>query len=96
LDARQTADVTAGTAAAFARQEVRCQWARVLAMVEGEGATLSGWTVPDLPVPDTLTEAEKKAALAQKDPLQVRCYNSAMYGNVTIERCLQACPLGKA
>ncbi|OGV66552.1 MAG: hypothetical protein A3K19_23855 [Lentisphaerae bacterium RIFOXYB12_FULL_65_16] len=97
LDKTRTADAAAGTAgtrAVFARQEVRCQWARALAMVEGEGATLSGWTVPPLPVPDTLTDAEKKDALAQKDPLQVRCYNSPMYGNVTLERCLQACPLG--
>lgn len=87
---------TDGQGAVFARQEVRCQWARVLALAEGEGAGLSGWKVPCLPVPDTLTEAEKQTALAQKDPLQVRCYNSPMYGNVTIECCLQACPLGGA
>jgi epoxyqueuosine reductase len=90
LDAGQSAHGDA----IFPRQEVRCEWARVLGMVEGEGALTAGWTVPDLPVPDTLSADQRAAALALKDPLQVRCYNNAMHGNVTVERCLQVCPLG--
>ncbi|MDX9979357.1 MAG: hypothetical protein RBU25_04825 [Lentisphaeria bacterium] len=77
----------------FARQETRCEWSRAMGMVEAEGAELSGWKVPNLPVPDSLTPEERQAALAEKDPLQRRCYGRANHGDTTVERCLQACPL---
>ncbi len=78
----------------FERQDVRCEWARALAMVEEEGAALSGWRVPDLPVPDSITDEQRQAALSKKDPIQVRCYGHPNHGDTTVERCLQACPLG--
>jgi epoxyqueuosine reductase QueG len=77
----------------FARQETRCEWARSLGMTEDAGTGLLGWRIPDLPVPDSLTDEDRQAALAQKDPIQTRCYTRANHSDTTIERCLQACPL---
>ncbi|HPY90831.1 MAG TPA: 4Fe-4S binding protein, partial [Lentisphaeria bacterium] len=76
----------------FPRHEVRCQWARVMGMTAGEGSAMAGWRLPDLPVPDTLDDASRQAALAQKDPIQVRCYQRPNMADTQVERCLQACP----
>lgn len=75
------------------RQDTRCEWARTMGMVAAEGAGLSGWRVPDGPVPDALTPEERQTALEQKDPIQRRCYGRPNHGDTTVERCLQACPL---
>ena len=83
----------AATGEVFPRQDARCEWSRAMGMVEAEGAALSGWNVPDLPVPDALDAQSREAALAGKDPIQRRCYGRANHGDTTIERCLQACPL---
>ncbi len=77
---------------AFPRHEVRCQWARVMGMTAGEGSAMAGWRLPDLPVPDTLDDASRQAALARKDPIQVRCYQRPNMADTQVERCLQACP----
>jgi epoxyqueuosine reductase QueG len=79
----------------FARCDARCEWARVMGMVEGEGSALGGWRLPKLPVPDALDDAARDQALALKDPIQVRCYNRPNHADMQIERCLQACPFGK-
>ncbi len=78
----------------FARDENRCQWARCLGMVEGEGTGLLGWKVPGGEVPAVLDQAAREKALAAKDPIQVRCYQNPNHSDTVIERCLQACPLG--
>ena len=82
-------------AAVFPRHEVRCQWARVMGMTAGEGSAMSGWRLPDLPVPDALDDASRNAALAQKDPIQVRCYQRPNMADTQVERCLQACPFAQ-
>lgn len=79
----------------FERQDARCEWSRSMAMVEEEGAALSGWRVPACPVPDTLTDEQRQEALSHKDPIQIRCYCNPNHADTTVERCLQACPLGK-
>ncbi len=80
----------------FERNEVRCQWARCMGMTEGEGSALPGWKLPDLAVPDKLDEASINEALFKKDPIQVRCYHSSPnHSDTQVERCLQACPLGR-
>ena len=79
----------------FPRQDARCEWARVLGMTEGEGTSMVGWRLPDLPVPDTLDAESRKAALAQKDPIQVRCYQNPTFADTQVERCLQACPFAR-
>jgi len=88
LDASAKADV-------FPRNESRCEWARVLGMSEGEGSKSAGWELPELPVPESLDDDARKKALARKDPIQVRCYGNPNNGDTQVERCLQACPLGK-
>jgi len=79
----------------FARHETRCQWARCLGMVEGEGAGLLGWKVPGGEIPEKLDQEAWEKARARKDPIQVRCYQNPNHSDTLIERCLQACPLGK-
>lgn len=79
----------------FKRDEARCEWARVMGMVEAEGALLTGWTQEELPVPEKLDEAVRKRALEVKDPIAVRCYQDPNRAETTVERCLQACPFGK-
>ncbi|NLX58809.1 MAG: hypothetical protein GXY74_06945 [Phycisphaerae bacterium] len=79
----------------FARHEARCEWARCLGMHEGEGAGLLGWKAPDGDAPETLDEETRRKALAAKDPIQIRCYENPNHSETLIERCLQACPLGR-
>jgi epoxyqueuosine reductase len=76
------------------RHEIRCAWARSLGMVEGEGSGQLGWKLPDLPIPDTLTDDEISKALEEKDPIQRICYRNPNFTDIIIERCLQACPVG--
>ena len=80
----------------FERHETRCRWARNLGMVAEEGPGLLGWKIPDLPVPDKLTEEKIKEALARKDPIQSVCYKNPNHADIVIERCLQVCPAGNA
>lgn len=84
--------LTIGAGKVFERNEARCEWARVLGLSEGEGGSLGGWNVPDLPVPDTLDDGKRCEAFAQKDPIQIRCYQNPFVAATPIERCLQACP----
>ena len=79
----------------FERNETRCRWARNLGMVAEEGISTGGWKIPDLPVPDTLTDEDVKKALSLKDPIQGLCYNNPNHSDIIIERCLQACPVGR-
>jgi epoxyqueuosine reductase QueG len=79
----------------YARNDDRCEWVRVLGMTEGAGSTTTGWRVPSLPVPDKLDDEARKAALAQKDPIQVRCYQNPNQADTQIERCMQVCPFNK-
>jgi len=79
----------------FERNEDRCEWARVLGMVEGEGTALAGWKLPDIPVPDKLDDVAREQALKSKDPIQTLCYKKPNNGDTQVERCLQACPLAK-
>jgi ferredoxin len=80
----------------FERNEVRCQWARCMGMVAEEGSSLLGWKLPDLDIPDNLDAASTNEALFKKDPIQVRCYHSSPnHSDTQVERCLQACPLGR-
>lgn len=82
-------------AAVFPRHDVRCEWARVMGMTAGEGSAMAGWRLPDLPVPDTLDDQTRQDALAQKDPIQVRCYQRPNMADTQVERCLQACPFAQ-
>jgi len=79
----------------FERHETRCRWARNLGMVAEEGISTVGWKTPDLPVPDQLTDEDIKKALGMKDSIQVLLYNGPNHADIIIERCLQACPVGK-
>lgn len=79
----------------FQRHEVRCEWARVMGMNKEEGSELGGWKLPDLPIPEELDDDARKAALAQKDPIQVKCYQRPNMSDTQVERCLQACPFAK-
>jgi len=74
---------------------VKCEWSLVLGMVEGEGTALLGWKLPDLPVPETLTDEERKYALSKKDPIQVLGYQRPNQAETPVERCMQACPFSK-
>ncbi len=77
------------------RDETRCMWARSLAMCEGAGSTQLGWQLPDMQVPDTITEDKIEEVLGAKDKIQTLCYQCPNFTDIIIERCLQDCPLGK-
>lgn len=79
----------------FPRHDVRCEWSLVLGMVEGEGTALLSWRLPNLPVPETLDDHARAEALAQKDPIQVFGYQRPNQADTPVERCLQACPMGR-
>ncbi len=82
--------------AKYARNEDKCRWSRSLGMVPDAGIKYIGWDVSDLPIPEKLTDECIEAALAQKDPLQVIGYNYPNQVDTVIEKCLQACPVGKS
>ncbi|MBI4979884.1 MAG: hypothetical protein HZC28_20560 [Spirochaetes bacterium] len=79
----------------FPRDEVKCEWARSLGMVDGEGVELLGWQVPNVAAPAALTDDERKKAKELKDPVQRICYGNPNHSDTIIERCLQACPAGR-
>ncbi|HAP93944.1 MAG TPA: hypothetical protein DCM26_04885 [Desulfotomaculum sp.] len=79
----------------YGRNETKCRWCRSLGMVADAGVKYIGWRVPDLQVPDMLTQANIEEALAKKDPLQVIGYNYPNQIDTIIEKCLQVCPVGK-
>ncbi|HBC87063.1 MAG TPA: hypothetical protein DCZ94_08925 [Lentisphaeria bacterium] len=80
----------------FERNKVRCEWARSLGMIAGEGSDLLGWKLPALPIPDKLDDNSRKVARDKKDPIQRLCYCNPNHSDTQVERCLQACPLGRA
>ena len=77
------------------RDETRCMWSRSLAMCEGAGAGQLGWNVSDMPVPEKIDDAKIQEALDSKDKIQTMCYRNPNFTDIIIERCLQACPIGK-
>ncbi|MDD5729279.1 MAG: hypothetical protein PHV59_12020, partial [Victivallales bacterium] len=79
----------------FDRNEVRCEWSLALGMIEGEGTGMSGYRIPDLPIPESLDDRIRTEALARKDPIQVLGYQRPNQGDTPVERCLQACPFVK-
>ncbi|OGV55812.1 MAG: hypothetical protein A2X49_11485 [Lentisphaerae bacterium GWF2_52_8] len=79
----------------FECDETRCEWARTLGISEGEGSGLLGWKLPEKPMPEEISKTTREAALAQKDPIQVRCYKNPNHSDTQVERCLQACPLAR-
>lgn len=80
------------------RDAVRCRWAR-LGMIGEVGPALLGWKTPDLPIPASLSEEDVEKALAQTDPILVNLWRDPggvrVRTNVIVDRCLQACPVGK-
>jgi len=79
----------------FHRSETRCRWARSLGMVPDEGPKCLGWKAPDMPIPDEISEEKVQECLSQKDPLQTIGYRAPCHTDTIVERCLQACPVGK-
>ena len=77
------------------RDENRCMWSRSLALCEGAGAGQLGWIVPKLEVPDVITPERIDEALQAKDRVQTLCYRNPNFTDIIVERCLQACPIGK-
>ena len=77
------------------RDETRCMWARSLAMCEGAGSGMLGWEIPDMEVPEKITPDKIEEALNAKDKIQTLCYQCPNFTDIIIERCLQACPIGK-
>ena len=61
-------------------------------LTDPHSGDMSGYRIPKLPVPETLDDASRNAALAQKDPIQVLGYQRPNQGDTPVERCLQACP----
>ena len=100
LDASRVETLTlranGASAEVFPRCDARCEWSRVLGMVEGEGSALGGWKLPSLAIPDELNDAAREHALARKDPIQLRCYDNPNQSETQIERCLQSCPMGRS
>lgn len=79
----------------FERDETKCAWARSIGVHGAAGPALLGWETPDIPPPPELTEEEIQKAREAKDPIQRICYKNANHSDIIIERCLQACPVGK-
>ena len=77
------------------RDETRCMWARSLALSEGAGSAQLGWEIPDIEVPDKITEEKIEEVLNAKDKIQTLCYQCPNFTDIVVERCLQICPIGK-
>ena len=77
------------------RDETRCMWARSLALCEGAGSAQLGWEIPDIEVPDKITEEKIEEVLNAKDKIQALCYQCPNFTDIVVERCLQICPIGK-
>lgn len=74
----------------YARDEKKCRWSRTLGMEPSAGVSSVGWTI----TPGAFTENDEEA-LRRKDPLQLKGYKYANQIDTVVERCLQACPVGK-
>ena len=79
----------------YERDETSCRWSRSLGMVPETGIRCAGWTVAPGEMPEHLDEHTIAEALQRKDPLQLKGYNYANQVDTVVERCLQACPVGK-
>ena len=74
----------------YPRDEKKCRWSRTLGMEPSAGVSSVGWTI----APGKFTENDEEA-LRRKDPLQLKGYKYANQIDTIVERCLQACPVGK-
>ena len=77
------------------RDEVKCRWSRQLGMVPETGISAIGWDVKAGPIPKELTPEAIAEANSRKDPLQLKGYKYPNQIDTVVERCLQACPVGK-
>lgn len=77
------------------RDKTKCMWARSLALCEGAGSAQLGWEIPNIEVPETITDEIIDEALNSKDKIQTLCYQCPNFTDIVIERCLQVCPVGK-
>ena len=80
----------------YTRDETRCMWSRSLAMCEGAGSDQLGWKIPDIKVPEKITEEKIEEVLNSKDKIQTLCYQCPNFTDIIIERCIQDCPIGKS
>ena len=55
-----------------------------------------GWKIPDIKVPETITEEKIEEVLNSKDKIQTLCYQCPNFTDIIIERCIQDCPVGKS
>ncbi len=78
------------TAFPYARDERKCRWSRTLGMVPESGISCAGWNVQPGEITDDIEEAQSR-----KDPLQLKGYKYPNQVDTVVERCLQACPVGK-
>ncbi len=79
----------------FERDETKCAWARSAGMLGEEGPALLGWRTPDIAPPSEMTDEVVAKALESKDPIQRICYKNPNHSDIIIEKCLQACPVGR-
>jgi ferredoxin len=77
------------------RDEVKCRWSRQLGMVPETGISSIGWDIKDGEIPAQLTPEAIAEANSRKDPLQLKGYKYPNQIDTVVERCLQACPVGK-
>lgn len=92
----KTVEIRAGESyQVMERDETRCMWSRSLAMCEGAGSGMLGWEIPDMEVPEKITEEKIEEVLNAKDKIQTLCYQCPNFTDIIIERCLQVCPIGK-
>jgi hypothetical protein len=64
-------------------------------MVPETGISAIGWDIKEGPVPSELTPESVAEANSRKDPLQLKGYKYPNQIDTVVERCLQACPVGK-
>ena len=74
----------------YPRDEKKCRWERFLGMVPESGITSIGWKIGK----GEFTENDEEA-LSRKDPLQLKGYKYANQVDTVVERCMQACPIGR-
>ena len=92
----KTVEIRAGESyQVMERDETRCMWSRSLAMCEDAGSGMLGWEIPDMEVPEKITEEKIEEVLNAKDKIQTLCYQCPNFTDIIIERCLQVCPIGK-
>lgn len=94
-DKTETVELPCGRAERCERNEDRCRWSRSLGMCPETGISQIGWTIQEGPIPEKLDSKSIEEALKRKDPLQLKGYNYANQIDTVVERCLQACPVGK-